>query len=762
MADEWRIWDGTKWISPCECNIFLRTSTNTWHKVDPQNCPTRYWDGNHWCPITCLCVCEPPYIYDEDTGLCTVGGDCVSVLSFAAFTSFAIGSTVYNDINKLPQLFTVPGINSFTPSVASGSLGSGMVVQTTVDSAQQLIEAKITTPGTGYVNNEVLKPAGGLGFPAAFVFIYKNEPPPCPTITFTKVDNNKNTSEKGFKLYPNITSLVKPVTGAAYCDNTFDYGQNYTFKQGPSAFIIQKNLPNCTVNGITIPNGGAGANVLQTNFFTSFPNVFFQDIGGSSGGENGRSHKGAVWTYPQITNTQCSFVHCLFVPGSVLNTQVFFIAINVISAVDVYIDNVLSIRFTDQALASSFYITHIFPITLTGGLHQIKVKATGTNQWQYRFIFMDIYNMGILSWPTALSPGGYATDIAKFVGEIMTIGALPQTVELPQDGQLNPYLVWSTEELKCGNPPICDQGVTMIDPMPPPPYGQPLFSCPDGTTTPLFCGEDIICDSYPCEGELIDEFTEINFWVDSSGSMSASYNALYDFFINTWQPCLILNVYGTLALFNERVRFWSLDGSNPLNIPLVPNIDERPVKGLATPRNFFRAVDTSVNRVLNMTWADESDVYGYGLNQVTNFNPSDACNAQWMLDVTALRSLFATAPIGATPYDVKAINFTVHSPTLPNIPYPTFVNGNLLGGCLAYQTLMIALGINNGNYNQNSPSAIFPSAQLNPSNVSDYYMLQSGCAFSNVQSVMASQASWYYDALIHQGFDSLNIFIPYC
>jgi hypothetical protein len=751
MADEWRIWDGTKWISPCECNIFLRTTTNSWFKVDPQNCLTRYWDGNHWCPITCLCVCEPPYIYDEDTGLCTLGGDCVSVLSFAAFTSFAIGSTVYDDINKLPQLFTVPGINSFTPSVASGSLGSGMVVQTTVDSAQQLIEAKITTPGTGYVNNEVLKPAGGLGFPGSFSFIYKTEPPPCPTITFTKVDNNKNTSEYGFKLYPNITSLVKPVTGAAYCDNTFQYGQNYTFKQGPSGAVIQKNLSNCTVNGITIPNGGTGANVLQTNFFNSFPNVFYDSTGGF-GGVNGRSHKGAIWTLPQPTNTQCSFVHCLFVPGSVLNTQVFFIAINVISAVDVYIDNVLSIRFTDQVDASSHYITHVFPITLTGGLHQIRVKATSTITWQFRFIFMDIYTMGVLGWPTALSPGGYATDIAKFVGEIMTIGALPQTVELPQYGQLNPYLVWSTKEL---------QGQTMIDPMPPLPYGQPLFSCPDGTTTPLFCGEDIICDSYPCEGELIDEYTEINFWVDTSGSMGSTYNALYDFFINTWKPCLILNVYGTLALFNERVRFWGLDGSNPLSIPLVPNIDERPVKGLATPRNFFRTVDTSVNRVLNMTWADESDVYGYGLNQQTTFNPSAACNAQWIADVTALRALFTAAPLGATPYDVKAINFTVHSDQ-GGIPYPTFLNGNLLGGCPSYQTLMIALGINNGNYNQLQPSAVFPAPQANPSNVSDYYMLQSGCAFSNVQSVMGAQANWYYDSLIHQGFDALNIFIPYC
>ena len=753
MADEWRIWDGTKWISPCECNIFLRTSSNSWHKVDPQNCPTRYWSGTSWCPITCTCVCEPPYVYDEDTGLCTLGGGCVSVLSIASITSFQLGSTTYNNINNLPLLFTIPGINSFAPTAGAGSLGSGMMLRTTVDSSQQLISTEILSPGSGYVNNEVLKPTSGLGFPGNFSFIYKTVPPPCPTITFDKVDNNKNLSEYGFKLYPDITSFVKPVTGAAYCGNTNYYAANYTFKAGPSGPVIQKNTyPACTINGITIPNGGTGANIAETNYNTFFPNVFYDTTNTGPGG-NGRSHKGSMWTLPAVSNTQCTFVHCLFVPGSVANTKVFFIAISVISAVDVYIDNVLSIRFTDQPNANSFYITHVFPVTLTGGLHQIRVKATSTAPFQLRFIFMDIYDMGILSWPTANAPSGYLTDIDKFVGEVMNPGALPAIVELPQDGQSAAYLIWSTEELI---------GQTMIDPMPPPPYGQPLFGCADGTTTPIYCGEEIICDSYPCQGELIDEFTEINFWVDTSGSMSASYEALYDFFINTWQPCLILNVYGSLAVFNDRVRFWGLDGSNPLNIPLVPNIDERPVKGLATPRNFFRPVDTSVNRVLNLTWADESDVYGYGLTQVTNFNPVGACNAQWMSDVTALRALFATAPTGATPYDVKAINFTVHSPTVNNIPYPTFVNGNLLGGCDGYQQLMIALGINNGNYNQLAPSAVNPAPQALPSNVSDYYMLQSGCAFTNVQSVMAEQANYYYDSLIHQGFDSLNIFIPYC
>lgn len=752
MADEWRIWDGTKWISPCECNIFLRTSSNSWHKVDPQNCPTRYWSGTSWCPITCTCVCEPPYVYDEDTGLCTLVGGCVSVLSIASITSFQLGSTTYDNINNLPLLFTIPGINSFAPTVGFGSLGSGMMLRTTVDSSQQLISTEILSPGSGYVNNEVLKPPGGLGFPGNFSFIYKTVPPPCPTITFNKVDNNKPQGTLGVKLFPDITSLTKPVTGAAYCGNLDLNGANYTFKAGPSGPVIQKNTyPACTINGITIPNGGTGANVGFTNYLnpSGADYVFYE----GSNGINGRTHKGAMWTVPAVSNTQCTFVHCLFVPGSVANTKVFFIAISVISAVDVYIDNVLSIRFTDQPNANSWYLNYVFPVTLNGGLHQIRVKATSTALFSSRFIFMDIYDMGILSWPTFLNPGGYLTDIDKFIGEVMVPGAVAATVELPQDGQSAAYLIWSTQELL---------GQTMIDPMPPPPYGQPLFGCADGTTTPIYCGEEIICDSYPCQGELIDEFTEINFWVDTSGSMSASYEALYDFFINTWQPCLILNVYGSLAVFNDRVRFWGLDGSNPLNIPLVPNIDERPVKGLATPRNFFRPVDTSVNRVLNLTWADESDVYGYGLTQVTNFNPVGACNAQWMSDVTALRALFATAPTGATPYDVKAINFTVHSPTVNNIPYPTFVNGNLLGGCDGYQQLMIALGINNGNYNQLAPSAVNPAPQALPSNVSDYYMLQSGCAFTNVQSVMAEQANYYYDSLIHQGFDSLNIFIPYC
>jgi hypothetical protein len=759
MANDWRIWDGSKWISPCECNIYLRTAAQNWYKVDPRNCPTRYWSGTSWCPIICKCVCDPPYILDEETGLCYLEGGCTSVLSIPSITSFQLGPNTYNNINSLPLLFTIPGINSFAPTAGSGSLGSGMMLRTTVDSSQQLISTEILSPGSGYVNNEVLKPTVG-GFPADFSFIYKTEPIPCPTICFNKVNNNKFQGNRGVKLFPNITSLTKPVTGAAYCGNTDLNGINYSFKQGPSGPVVQMNIyPLCITGGITIPNGGTGANVGFTNYLnpSGADYVFYE----GASGINGRAHKGAIWTDPAVSNTQCTFVHCLFVPGSVANTKVFFIAISVISAVDVYIDNVLSIRFTDQTNANSWYLNYVFPVTLTGGLHQIRVKATSTAFSSARFIFMDIYDMGILSWPTLLAPGGYLTDIDKFVGEVMVPGAISATVELPQDGQSAAYLIWSTEEFKY--PPIGELLYCMIDPMPPSPYGQPLFGCADGTTAPIYCGEEIICDSYPCEGEPLTELTEINIFIDNSGSMSQTGPALYDFYENTWKPCLILNVYGSLALFNQRVRLYYMDGTNPYNTTTVPNIDERPVAGLATLRNFDRPVDLTVNRVFNLTFADESDVYGYGLQQQTNFDPSAPCNLQWITDVQSLRNAFLAAPTGLNPYEIKTINFTVHSDINNGVPYPTFdPAGNLYGGCVSYQSLMIALGINNGNYNQNAPSVNFPTYQALASNVSDYYMLQQGCSFVNIQSVLAGQASWYYDSLLRQAFSSLNVFVPYC
>jgi len=152
---------------------------------------------------------------------------------------------------------------------------------------------------------------------------------------------------------------------------------------------------------------------------------------------------------------------------------------------------------------------------------------------------------------------------------------------------------------------------------------------------------------------VITTVTEINIWFDSSGSMNSTLTPL-----QTMQSTLLKNCIGPLygydplvpgsdAVYNERVKVNSI-------------ADERFVSWLGTGRNFGRTADPTVNQVLNLTFADESSIYGYGGTEV--FNPNIIA-VQYATDVTTLRANLVTTP------GIKGIVFRVN--TGPN-SYPGF------------------------------------------------------------------------------------------
>jgi hypothetical protein len=49
----YKIFDGTNWVDPCDCNINVRKPDDSWETLDPRGCPTRYWDGQNWCLLDC-------------------------------------------------------------------------------------------------------------------------------------------------------------------------------------------------------------------------------------------------------------------------------------------------------------------------------------------------------------------------------------------------------------------------------------------------------------------------------------------------------------------------------------------------------------------------------------------------------------------------------------------------------------------------------------------------------------------------------------
>jgi len=218
--------------------------------------------------------------------------------------------------------------------------------------------------------------------------------------------------------------------------------------------------------------------------------------------------------------------------------------------------------------------------------------------------------------------------------------------------------------------------------------------------------------------ESIDSNTEINIWFDDSGSMDATQPPLEEMIApgGPLESCLIGIYNNDIVLYNERVKFFTMQTS-PFG-----NINERYVRCLATPRNTGRAVDTSVDLVINLVFQDES---GGSQSYVTGstFTPTTILNPIFETDINTLRSLLSSID-----YGLKGVVFAVI-----NDAQPTF------------QTLVQTTFVDAGIY---SP----------PTNVSDYYLTN-----LNYQlGINDGDTSTYYYNLVISTLNSLGIVTPGC
>lgn len=167
---------------------------------------------------------------------------------------------------------------------------------------------------------------------------------------------------------------------------------------------------------------------------------------------------------------------------------------------------------------------------------------------------------------------------------------------------------------------------------------------------------------------VITTVTEINIWFDNSGSMDTTLAPL-----NTMRDTLLKDCIGPIygydplvpgsdALYNTRVKVF--------NFSDYPSGYERFVALLSQGKNFLRTTDNTVNQVLNLTFADESDSYGYGGSGAFN---NTTRTAQYDTDITLLRNQAV-----AISY-IKGIAFRVNTgpnafPGFRGLTQATFVN----------------------------------------------------------------------------------------
>lgn len=108
---KFKIFDGTNWVDPCDCNIsILDVDGVSYQLINPNNCIVSYFDGTNWCPITCPCECPVGYTYNPATNSCElttvlpatpIGGSTVPIVQGGTSPSYgSSGARLYEDISS--------------------------------------------------------------------------------------------------------------------------------------------------------------------------------------------------------------------------------------------------------------------------------------------------------------------------------------------------------------------------------------------------------------------------------------------------------------------------------------------------------------------------------------------------------------------------------------------------------------------------------------------------------------------------------------
>jgi hypothetical protein len=269
----------------------------------------------------------------------------------------------------------------------------------------------------------------------------------------------------GLRLYPDISALPLPILGYGY----------------------SSVLPTpCTV---TIPysvkdNNGAGAVVtpilsgVQSKLWgcsAAFPTCQT----GTSPTNSGRLMTTGVWNTDFPLNEELSFEFCV----NLETTKQYLIGIAGDNKVKIYIDNVLHV-FLDvdgdndvcaSSIGQPYIYWHVFPITLTGGPHTIKIAGINLNS-QGSF-GAEIYDISLSQFQSILT---------------VPATAAPNCGNIPTD--IDPYVVFSTKDY--------------IGQLIPDPSVPGVWECPEGYVLDVCngipqCTKTTTAPTVPCAYQLV-------------------------------------------------------------------------------------------------------------------------------------------------------------------------------------------------------------------------------------------------------------------
>ena len=498
------------------------------------------------------------------------------------------------------------------------------------------------------------------------------------TVPITNGSTSPSYGSSGTRLYEDISAKIFPLNG----------WQDTALCPGGS--------PYCTAGYQVYENAGTGT-ILNVDATTGAGQVL-----------NQRLNNIGLWATGYGSNQWLTVEFCINIPDT--KTYIFAIAgdnqirasitsttfnggVTDFNLVNLWGDTNPAGGGTNSAVTRTFTIWHMFPITLPAGNHILKLAG-------YDFGTPAAFGAEIYDIPVGNPGDVWPTDF--------TMHAFMSSTS-PTATDLDAFTVFSTADL-IQVPPliIAAPGQTIT------------WSCDPGGVLDFCNGapQCIFNDTIPCgQGQPLTSTTEINIWFDNSGSMNTTLQPLQQMQSTLLQQCLLPIYNNDVALYNQRVKVLNMANGSSWNY------NERFVRCLATERNFNRPTDTTVDQVINLTFADESDYYGYGTAYV-GFDNSTRTPI-YDSDIAYLRGVMSTVA-----YTIKGTAFRIN--TGPNL-YPGF------------RGLTQATFVNSGVYSV-------------PNNVSDYYSTNFNC---NLDTVAASTPVYYRDQIV-AALTALGISIPVC
>jgi hypothetical protein len=279
-------------------------------------------------------------------------------------------------------------------------------------------------------------------------------------VTLNAAINSAAYNKFGLRLYPDITANVKPLLGD---------GATYVVKDNNGAGVTITPLISSlqsTVWGCTTPTA-------CSTFTGSFP---YPNYGG-------RLNIAGLWNTAYdgvggLDGPELAFEYCI----EITETKQYLVGISGDNKVKLYIDGILNVFLdTPSSIQNTpFNFWHVFPITLTAGIHVIKLS--GINISSDGAFAGEIYDITLSQFQATLTNPAIGT------------GNCGNTVS-----DLTPYIIFSTEDMI---------GLQVPDPNRP-----GVWSCPDGSILDECNGVPMcsITDSFllecpcyllvPCNGE---------------------------------------------------------------------------------------------------------------------------------------------------------------------------------------------------------------------------------------------------------------------